>query len=723
LAQATIWIEVGNDRRAGGGLGPIRSSQLLDARAWIELLRSYVVLDSVVQERHLYLGFGGPADSAAFAAFSLAERFRPGHYRLAVDDAGQTITLAARGGVVLERAARGDPIGASAGFVWRPPVDALSAGRTIDFTVLTPRDAAAKLSGDLRASMDLDGNFMRLELTGTDPVAIAAILNAVTQRYVAVAAELKRAKLTELTRILNGQLQASEKSLRAAENALETFRVHTVTLPTERSTPVVPGLESTRDPAFTHYFDQKVALEEVRRDRDAIRRVVSQLRDSASSVEGLEAVGAVQRSAELSDALKELTTKQAELRALRYRYTDATPGVQRVATQIDTLVRGTIPRLAAVVIGELTTREQILESRVQAAGGELRQIPTRAIEEARLRRDVAIDENLYTTLQQRYEEARLADASSIPDVRVLDHAVAPEQPIKNTSLRVMVLGLLGGLGLGLVGAVLLDRMDPRVQYPDQVTRDMGLPILGALPHLNRRRNGGAVEDPTQVIEALRGIRLSLVHAYGTAGPMIVTISSAGSGDGKSFLSSNLALAFADGGHRTLLIDGDLRRGTLHRPLKAARKPGLTDFLTGSTSRDAIIQATPYRGLSFIGSGTRRHTSPELLGTPALVQLLAGLRPSYSVILIDSPPLGAGIDPFVLGTVSGNLLLVVRTGTTDRALMRSKLEVLERLPVRILGAVLNDVPRGALYYRYYAYLSGYSVETETEAVRGPLTEAR
>jgi tyrosine-protein kinase Etk/Wzc len=723
LAQATIWIEVGNDRRGGGGAGPIRSSQLLDAGAWLELLKSYVVLDSVVRERHLYLRFGAPADSTAFASFALAERFRPGQYRLTVDDAGLTVTLAARGGVVLQRTARRDSIGAIVGFRWQPPASALIPGHTIDFTVLTPRDAASSLSADLRSSMDLNGNFMRLELTGTDPVATAAILNAVIQRYVAVAAELKRAKLTELTRILAGQLQASERSLRAAENALETFRVHTVTLPTERSTPVVPGLEATRDPAYTNYFGQKIGLEEVRRDRDAIRRVLSQVYDSTSSLEGLEFVGAVQRSAELSDALKELTTKQAGLRALRYRYTDATPAVQRATTEIDSLVHRTIPRLAAALIGELTAREQTLQGRVQAAGGELRQIPTRAIEEARLRREVTIDENLYTTLQQRYEEARLADASSIPDVRVLDHAMAPEQPIKNARLRVMVLGLLGGVGLGLAGAVLLDRMDPRVQYPDQVTRDMGLPILGALPHLNRRGNGGAVEAPTQVIEALREIRLNLVHAYGTAGPVIVTISSAGSGDGKSFVSSNLALTFADGGHRTLLIDGDLRRGMLHRLLKTARKPGLTDFLVGSTSRDAIIQATAYPGLSFIGSGTRGHTAPELLGTPALVQLLAGLRPSYGVILIDSPPLGAGVDPYVLGTVSGNLLLVIRTGTTDRGLMHAKLEVLERLPVRILGAVLNDVPRGALYYRYYAYLSGYSTETEKDVVRRPLTEVR
>jgi len=720
LAQATIWIEVGNERRGGGGVdqGPIRSSQLLDARAWQDLLKSYVVLDSVVRERQLYLHLAEPADSTAFTSFSLAERFRPGKYRLEVDDSGRTVTLLARGGVVVQGSAAGDSIGGRVGFLWRPPASALKPGRTIAFTVVTPRDAAQRLSTDLVTSMDLAGNFMRLELTGTDPAGIAAILNAVAQRYVAVAADLKRAKLTELTKILDGQLQSSERNLRAAENALETFRVHTVTLPTERSTPVVPGLEATRDPAFTNYFDMKVELEQLRRDRDAIRRALTALHESGPSVDGLEGIGAVQHSAELSDALRELTTKQAALRALRYRYTDATPGVQRQASQIDTLVRHTLPRLATALISELTAREQILQSRVEAAGGELRQIPARAIEEARLRRQVLIDETLYTTLQQRYEEARLADASSIPDVRILDRAIAPEQPLKNTSARVMLIGFFGGLGLALVGAVLLDRMDPHVRYPDQITRDMGLAILGALPHVNARDSGGK-QDPAAVIEALRGIRMNLVHAHGTAGPLIVTISSAGSGDGKSFLSSNLALAFAEAGHRTLLIDGDVRRGVAHRLFNTVRKPGLTDFLAGSAPRDAIIQSTAYTSVSFIGSGTRHHVSPELLGTPAMMQLLAALRASYGVILIDSPPLGIGVDPYLLATATGNLLLVIRTGATERELMRAKLEVLDRLPLRILGAVLNDVPARGLYYRYYGYLSDYGTEEETTIPRGSL----
>ena len=724
MAQATIWIEAGNERRGGGvDQGPIRSSQLLDARAWLDLLKSYVVLDSVVRERQLYLRSIGLGSSATFASFSLAERFRPGKYRLDVDDSGHSVTLSASGGVVVERAAVGDSIGATIGFLWRPPPAALVPGRKIAFTIVTPRDAAQKLSADLVATMDPNGNFLQLQMIGTDPAEIASTLNAVAQRYVAVAADLKRAKLTELAKILDGQLQLSERNLRAAENALETFRVHTVTLPTDRATPVVPGLEATRDPAFTSYFDMKVELEQLRRDRDAIRRVLSEVADSGLSVEGLQGIAAAQRSAELTDALKELTTKQAALRALRYRYTDATPGVQHLATQIDTLVRRTVPRVAAGLIRELTAREQVLQSRVDAASAELRQIPARAIEEARLRRQVTIDENLYTTLQQRYEEARLADASSIPDVRVLDRAVAPEQPLKDTNLRVMLVGILGGLGLALVGAMLLDRMDPHVRYPDQVTRDMGLTILGALPHVDARINGAHGRAPIGVIEALRGIRMNLVHAHGTAGPMIVTISSSGSGDGKSFLSSNLALAFADGGHRTLLIDGDVRRGVLHRLFNTARKPGLTDFLLGSVPRDIIIQATAYPSLAFIGSGTRHHVSPELLGMPSLVQLLAGLRGNYDVILIDSPPLGVAVDPYVLGTASGNMLLVVRTGATDREVMRSKLGVLDRLPLRVVGAVLNDVPARGLYYRHYGYLSGYSTEEESELSRRPLTGVR
>ena len=159
----------------------------------------------------------------------------------------------------------------------------------------------------------------------------------------------------------------------------------------------------------------------------------------------------------------------------------------RLEAEIADLRRHSVPQLAQKLATELAARVRDTDARIGSASHELQQIPQRAIEEARLRRDVTIAENLYTTLQQRYEEARLAEVSSIPDVRILDRAVPPEQPLKNRAMMLLLGGVFGGLG-GAVGlSLLLDRFDRRVRYPEQVSLGMGLPILGVLPRL---KNGG-----------------------------------------------------------------------------------------------------------------------------------------------------------------------------------------------------------------------------------------
>jgi len=294
--------------------------------------------------------------------------------------------------------------------------------------------------------------------------------------------------------------------------------------------------------------------------------------------------------------------------------------------------------------------------------------------------------------------------------------------VRNTAPRVIMLGFVASLGLGLFGAVVLDRIDPRVRYPDQVSREMGLAILGAVPHLRtlphagRHGRGRVPEDVNQVVEALRGVCLNLVYAHGGRAPLLVTVTSPGAGDGKSFLAANLAHTFADGGHRALLIDADIRRGVLHRRLNARRRPGLSDFLRGETPLDSIVQATPYPSLSLIGCGTRAYNAPELLGSPPMSELVNGMRSGYDVILVDSPPLGAGVDPLILGTLTGTLVLVLRTGYSHRDVAAAKLEVLQRLPVRLLGAILNDVPAGGAYRYYSYYLPGYEAADEDSGSR-------
>src|SRR5437660_9920069 len=198
--------------------------------------------------------------------------------------------------------------------------------------------------------------------------------------------------------------------------------------------------------------------------------------DSGLSAEALSVVGLVQANPELTQALTELMTKQAELRALRHKDSDADPPVQRLLGEIATLQRQTIPTLARQLAGQLAAKETELGRRVDAASRTLKQLPARAIEEARLRRDAAPAEHLYLSLQGKYDEARLAEASTLSDVRVLDSAVVPRRPVKNTRRRVILLAFFGSFAMAVVGAVLIDRVDPRVRYPDQVSREMGLTI-------------------------------------------------------------------------------------------------------------------------------------------------------------------------------------------------------------------------------------------------------
>ncbi len=714
VVQATIWVAPKSGAKSE--TEPIRTGEFLSATGWIDLLKTYMVLDGVVRDLRLYLTEQTPGRSPALQSFRLKSRFRPGAYRLSVDRSGRTFTLESADGKLIQRGAVGDSIGQSVGFDWAPPAELLTPGAAIEFTVEVPRDVARSLADNIKPQIDPSGNILRLELSGPDPERITVVLNAVTDRYVQVAGELERAKLTELTKILHDQLDAAERSLREAEAELEAFQVRTAGLPRMQEARVGPGIGTEAvggDPIYTDYFQLKLEQERLRRDRMSLERILGQIEHAGVAAEALEFVPAVAQSPAMMKVLEELTNKRAELRSLRYRYTDEHRQVQLLERDIRELERRTIPMLLRRMVQEIRLREGEIARALGGITGEMQEIPMRAVEEARLKRRVAVAEDLYTTLRQRYEGARVAAISAIPDVRVLDRATVPHRPVQYTGTRLLLAALAGGLFVGVLGAILLDRIDTRIRYPDEVTDGLGLPILGGIPHVSRGRL--VPEAPAPVVEAFRTIRLGLVHAYGTAGPLVATISSPGAGDGKSFFAANLALTFANIGYSTLLIDGDIRRGTLHRLLSAQRRPGLTDLLAGQASIDEVIRETEYGSLHLIGCGTRMATAPELLHSPALGNLLVEVRQRYDVILVDSSPLGAGADPFILGTLTGNLLLVLRTGSTNRVLTEAKLGVVDRLPIRILGAVLNDIPSGGGYhytsYLPYAILPGYAVEGE------------
>jgi polysaccharide biosynthesis transport protein len=707
LVQSKIWF----DGNSGGSRGPIQDAQLLATGSWIELLKSYAVLDHVVESQRLYLETD-PTYDRVFGTFTLQERFRPGDYRVKLSQNGREHILETKTGVFVEKAAVGDSLGKSVGFAWVPGKVGIREAKSIEFTVHRPRDRARKLGQTLVTNMPKSSPFMQLELRGTDPVKLAATLNALVDRFVVLAAELKRSRLSEFETILGDQLRLAEQHLGSAEIALESMRVSTITQPTESPGALAAGTAQTNSPLTQTFVTLKLQQEQLEQDREALERATVRAQDSAFSAAELEVIGAVQSASELKTALTELASKRAALRALQYRYTDDHPDVRRALGEIRTLERENIPAMVRSLITELRRREGLVQDQISAASSEMREIPPRVMEEARLSRQVAIADNIYTTLRQRHEEARLAALSSTPDVKVVDKAAVPFAPVKDERTRLIIMAIGASLAL-IIGCVLMmDKLDPRVRFPEEVTHGLRLPILAAIPRL-KTRNGAVssdAENTTHVIEAFRTLRLTVLQARGNQSCFVAAITSPGTGDGKSFVAMNLAAALADQGYRTLLIDGDNRRGGLHRLVGATRTPGLMEVLGGTHSMEEVAQRTPYPLLDLIPCGKRLQTGPELLGSPAMAELIQQARGTYAVVLIDCPPLGAGVDPFVLGIAAQNLMLVLRAGQTDREFAEAKLSVLDRLPVRIMGAVLNGVPAGGAY-RYYGYLPGYEAADE------------
>lgn len=699
--------------------GPVRPQVVLREAAWAELLKSFAILDPVARQMGMYVTPKSDSDSLVFQGFQPTTDLKTGQYELKIDRAAKRYDLAVKRGrdlAVVESGALGDSIGRVVGFEWAPPAEVLASREVVKFQVRTPREAANDLRNRLSVYLPPESRFIKIGLEGQRSRELAETMNAILREFVAEAALLKKKNLSDQSLVLQEQLEQSAGNLQSIERQLRDFQVANALTPT-KVLPIVPGGVYAADPGMKNFLELRVAAEGARRDREAVEALLAGGDNARVTPEQLLSIpGVLQTSPNLENSVEELTKAEADLRTLRSKYTDAAPLVVAKAAEVERMKSQTIPAITKQTLTQLRQTESELNRRIEAASTDMRRIPATAIEDGRLTRERDLAANLYADIQGRYNLSKLAEATAIPDVSVLDSAVAPLVPASNTAPMILLLVIGGSLAFAIVLVIVLDLLDKRFRYPEQATHELGLDILGTIPTIRRGKNGATrMEDEAQLVEAFRGLRLNVRNAANGSGPVTLAISSPGPGDGKSLISSNLALAFAEAGYRTLLIDGDIRRGQLHSTFGVPQRPGLVDHLTGDVVVEDVIRETPHANLFLIPCGTRRHRGPELLASDATVKLIRTLRSRFDAIVVDTAPLGAGIDPYALGAAAGSMLLVLRTGQTDRKLAQAKLTTLDRLPVRLIGAVLNDIQAAGMY-KYYAYLDGYGTLDEDEEPR-------
>ncbi|MGH7267015.1 MAG: polysaccharide biosynthesis tyrosine autokinase, partial [Candidatus Rokuibacteriota bacterium] len=570
--------------------------------------------------------------------------------------------------------------------------------------VLSREAAISRLLDHLRVRPRPRTDIVDVAYSAPDPHFARDAVNRVVDVFRSTSAEAAQQKSRRRREFLEAQLAVNDSLLADAREALTAFhqraRAYGSPEALAREQIELTGLELER---------QKLETE---------RRTYERLLASLQGRDGEINRRALQRA--LSTESVAANPSVAPLSAQLFRYEAARDSLaSRSASHPDLprlhqLISSTEANLLRAVQAGLQSSIASHDARIASLGDyvQTRQqhLSATEAEEARLAARVENARRVADELRIEYQKAGIAEAVTVGQVEIVDHAALPTEPTGIGLAEQLALGLLVGLLLGSGGAFLAERLGSSIVGRGQVEQ-LGMSVLGMVTHLDRDPKAKGAKSPNAVTEAFRGIRLGLANAYGSPRPIVLTVTSPGSGDGKSFVSSNLALAFAYAGHRTLLVDADLRRGALHRLLNLPRLPGLTDFLVGGATHEQVVQATSYPSLDFLATGSRRGDAPELLGSPPMADLMTRLRSTFDVIVLDTAPLGAGVDALTLGALAGNVLMVLRRGRTHRELAEAKLEILRRLPLRLLGAVLNDVQAASEYRAYAYYMDGYELTNE------------
>ncbi|MDZ4078354.1 polysaccharide biosynthesis tyrosine autokinase [Hydrocarboniphaga sp.] len=344
-----------------------------------------------------------------------------------------------------------------------------------------------------------------------------------------------------------------------------------------------------------------------------------------------------------------------------------------------------------------------------------------------LMRDLEVNTQIYTTLLNSAQELQVAKAGTVGNVRIIDYPMVPDKKTKPSSAIIGLISIVAGLGLG-VGYLFLQKALFRGVYrPDEVEKALGLSTYAAIPYtvtqkrlaqsVQRKQNGNhllADAEPDNVaIEALRSLRTAIQFALLESPNNIIMFTGPTPGLGKSFVSVNLAAVLAQGGKKVVVVDGDLRRGHLHKYIGQTASPGLSDYIAGNADLQSIIRKTSIDGLTMVSNGTMPPNPSELLLNERFANLLTTLSQSHDLVIIDTPPVLPVTDASIVGRLAGCVLLILKEGAHH---MRSVEETARRLRqggVHIRGTVFNQVgQRGAGYgYSYYYSSYGYTYGTK------------
>ncbi|WP_168405055.1 polysaccharide biosynthesis tyrosine autokinase [Acinetobacter indicus] len=379
------------------------------------------------------------------------------------------------------------------------------------------------------------------------------------------------------------------------------------------------------------------------------------------------------------------------------------------------------------IMQQMNAQLTAINKKINELDGTLKRLPELQRQYLQLFREVEVKQQLYTGLLNSYQQLRIAKAGEIGNVRIVDTAVEPIEPIKPKKLQILILSIFLGGFLGTLLALLRNMLRSGVKDSTQIENELDLPVYATVPRspvqesriklLKKKKNIPilAVKHSDDIaIESLRSMRTAIHFALSSAKNNIIMVSGPAPEVGKSFISTNLATILAQSNKRVLLIDADLRRGYMHKYFNLQTQPGLADYLNGQTELSQVIKATEVSGLDVITRGKSPANPSELLSTAQFAAMLNQLSEQYDHILIDTPPILAVTDGIIISQHAGVNLVIARYAKTQMKELELTINRFEQAGVKVNGIILNDIQRSSAGYGYgYNYSYAYKANKDND----------
>jgi len=550
-----------------------------------------------------------------------------------------------------------------------------------------------------------------------DPEFAKKAANAVADAYIKQTSESRTESTSEATQFVAKALEDQAKKVQSSEEALQRWIEANGTVPAEdRSSPVSNRL--------TDVNAQLIKAQGDRIEKEQQWLKVQELQKQGR--ERLETFSGILNNPEVQRYRVEIGKKTQERESLVGKVFQ--PGAVEIQ-QIDQSIKDLTTKMyaeedkvVAAISNELAVARAMEQSYQRSRDQENQNaigLNKKTITYSALDRVAKADREMYNNLLARMKEGSVSSQYKGSSIEIMDRAETPRSPVLPQTQQELLMAFLKGcvLALGLVFG--FEYLDSRIKTPDELKSHLGLSFLGIVPSVHGKESEDPLllhaDVPPGFSEALRAIRTSLIFSSADEGARAIVITSTAPGEGKTLVSTNLAVALAHAGLRTLIIDGDMRRPRTHTVFDRPQEPGLSNVLVGTARLRDSVRNTEVPNLFLLAAGHIPPNPAELLGSTRYLELLDEMRQEYDWVLIDAPPVMAVTDASILANSATGVVFVVGAEMTSRRNAVAAIEQLTAARAKFIGAVLNrvDLKRHSYYYSPY-YRKDYAQVYERAA---------